>query len=177
MIGFAHEIPLRRSWSVTAKAISAKSIDDVDGSSLANLCSIFRYVELEEFPVMRCSVVAPILLDHGLARNQLNDRSRWIHGARRRLGGGQRPVGIALQVVHVELTDGCHLRDAPKQRRVDIGGIHETHRKQQCDTAQGCGCAIIPWHGCSRFCHVVSMLTWVASTRRCRSASFAVVCQ
>src|SRR5262245_12041266 len=149
MMGFTYQIPLRSSWSVTAKAISAKSIDDVDGSSLANLCSIFGYVELEEFPVMRCSVVAPVPLDHGLARNQLNDRSRWIHGARRRLGGGQRPVGIALQVVHVELTDGCHLRDTPKRRRVDIGGIHETGRKQQCDTAQGDGYAFILCHGCS----------------------------
>src|SRR5712691_7889479 len=30
--GFAHEIPLRSSWSVTAETAPAKSIDDVDGS-------------------------------------------------------------------------------------------------------------------------------------------------
>ena len=52
MIGFAHEIPLRGRWSVTAKAISTKSINDVDGSSLANLCSISGHVEFEEFPML-----------------------------------------------------------------------------------------------------------------------------
>jgi protein-S-isoprenylcysteine O-methyltransferase Ste14 len=44
VIGFAHEIPLRSSWNVTAnvtaKAVPAKLFDDVDGPSIANLCSI-----------------------------------------------------------------------------------------------------------------------------------------
>src|SRR6516164_1163312 len=111
MIGFAHKIPLRGGWNVTVKAAPAKPIDHIGGPSFANLCSVFRHVELEELPIMRCSVEALVALDHGLAWNQLNDRSRWIHGARGRIGGGQRRVEIALQVVHVELTDRRHLRD------------------------------------------------------------------
>src|SRR6516165_7344446 len=114
MIGFAHKIPLRGSWNVTVKAVPAKPIDHVGRPSFANFCSVFRDVELEELPIMRCSVESPVALDHGLAWNQLNDRSRWIHGARRRIGGGQRRVEIALQVVHVELADGGHLRDTPE---------------------------------------------------------------
>ncbi len=111
MIGLAHKIPLRGSRNVTVKAVPAKPIDHIGSPSFANLCSVFRHVELEELPIMRFSVEAFVALDHGLARNQLNDRSRWIHGARGRIGGGQRRVEVALQVVHVELTDGGHLRD------------------------------------------------------------------
>src|SRR5499426_2001276 len=62
----------------------------------------------------RVGVEALVALDHGLARNQLNNGSRWIHGAPRRIGGGQRRGEIALQVVHVELTDRRHLRDTAK---------------------------------------------------------------
>jgi hypothetical protein len=172
MIGLAHEIPLRGSWSMTGKTTSAKSIDDVDGSSLANLCSIFGYVELEEFPIMRCGAVAPVPLDHGLAWNQLNDRSRWIHGAGCRLGGGQRPVEIALQVVHVELADRCHVRDTPKRRRVDVSGIHETRRKQQCDTAQCGGYAFIPCHGCSSV--FVTSCRWWFAQAGCFNAALSI---
>src|SRR5215467_10010711 len=100
--GFAPEVPLRSSLNVTAKTVPAKSIDDIDGPSFANLCSIFRHVERKELPIMRCSVEAPVPLDHGLGWNQLNDGSRWIHGARGRIGGGQRRVEMALQVVHDE---------------------------------------------------------------------------
>src|SRR5215510_15137808 len=112
--GFANEVPLRSSWNVTAKTVPAKSIDDIDGPSFANLCSIFRHVQRKELPIMRCSVEAPVPLDHGLGWNQLNDGSRWIHGARGRIRGGQRRVEMALQVVHVELTDRGHLRDTPE---------------------------------------------------------------
>jgi hypothetical protein len=38
---FAHEVPLRSSWNVTVKTVPAKSIDDIDGPSFANLCSVF----------------------------------------------------------------------------------------------------------------------------------------
>src|SRR6516225_8555776 len=55
---------------------AAAQWDLVGRPSFANLCSIFRHVELEELPIMRCSVEAPVALDHGLARNQLNDGSR-----------------------------------------------------------------------------------------------------
>src|SRR5215831_18604109 len=72
VIRLAHEVPLRGSWNVTAKTVSAKSIDHIIGSSFANLCSIFRHVELEELPIMRCSVEAFVPLDHGLGWNQLN---------------------------------------------------------------------------------------------------------
>src|SRR5262249_4904058 len=114
VVGCAHEIPLRSSLNVTAKTVPAKSIDDIDGSSFANLCSIFRHVERKELPIMRCSVEALVPLDHGLGWNQLNDGSRWIHGARGRIGGGQRRVEMALQVVRVELTAGRILRDTWK---------------------------------------------------------------
>src|SRR5215813_3758429 len=73
VIGFTHEVPVRRSWNVTVKTVPAKSIDDIDGPLFANLCSILRYVELKELPVMRRGVKAFVPLDHGLARNQLND--------------------------------------------------------------------------------------------------------
>ena len=96
MIGLAHKIPLRGGWNVTVKAVPAKPIDHVGSPSFANVCSVFRHIELEELPIMRCSVEALVALDHGLARNQLNDRSRWIYGARGRIGGGQRRVEIAL---------------------------------------------------------------------------------
>src|SRR5207245_9077940 len=99
MIGLAHKIPLRGSRNVTVKAVPAKPIDHVGSPSFANLCSVFRHVELEELPIMRCSVEAPVALDHRLARHQLNDRSRWIHAARRRIAGGERRAELALQVV------------------------------------------------------------------------------
>jgi len=73
VISFTHEIPLRSSWNVTAETVPAKSIDDIDGPSFANLRSNLRYVELKEPPIMGCAVEALIPLDHGLARNQLND--------------------------------------------------------------------------------------------------------
>jgi hypothetical protein len=38
---FAYEVPLRSSWNVTVKTVPAKSIDDIDGPSFANLCSVF----------------------------------------------------------------------------------------------------------------------------------------
>src|SRR5262245_3801098 len=114
MIGFTHEVPLRMGCTVTSKTDAAESIDDIDGPSFSDLRSILRYVEVEELPIMRCGVEALILLDHGLGRNQLNDGSRRIHSPRRRIGGGKRRLEIALQVVHVELTNRCHLPDAPK---------------------------------------------------------------
>jgi hypothetical protein len=61
--GFAHEVPLRSSWDVTAETVSAKSIHDIDGPSFANLRSILRYVELKELPIMHCAVEALIPLD------------------------------------------------------------------------------------------------------------------
>jgi hypothetical protein len=33
VVDFAHEVPLRSSWNVTAKAVPAKSIDNIDGST------------------------------------------------------------------------------------------------------------------------------------------------
>src|SRR5262245_3225992 len=72
VIGFTHEVPLRMGCTVTSKAVPAKSIDDIDGPSFANLCSIFRHVEIEELPIMRCSVEALVMFDHGLGWNQLN---------------------------------------------------------------------------------------------------------
>jgi len=50
VIGFAHEVPLRGSRNVAAKTVTAKSIDNIDGPSFANFCSILRDVELEELP-------------------------------------------------------------------------------------------------------------------------------
>src|SRR5215475_8209039 len=41
VVRFAHEVPVRSSWNVTAKTVPAKSIDYINGSSFANLCSIF----------------------------------------------------------------------------------------------------------------------------------------
>ena len=72
VVRFAHEVPVRSSRNVTAKAVPAKSIDDIDGPSFANLCSILGYVELKELPIMRCGVEALVLLDHGFGWNQLN---------------------------------------------------------------------------------------------------------
>src|SRR5262249_22126090 len=92
VVGFTHEIPLRTGCAVTAKAVPAKSIDDVGGTAFSNFRSILRHVELEELPIMRFSVEALVVLDHGLARNQLKQSSRWIHPTRRRIGGGQRRV-------------------------------------------------------------------------------------
>src|SRR5262249_24086526 len=69
--GFAHEVPLRSSLNVTAKTVPAKSIDDIDGPSFANLRCIFRHLERKELPIMRCSVEAPIPLDHGRGWTQL----------------------------------------------------------------------------------------------------------
>src|SRR6516164_9345154 len=112
--GFADKIPLRGSWNVAAETVPAKSIDDIDGSSFANSRSILRYVEFKKLPIMRRSVEAPVPLDHGFPRDQLNDGSRWIHGAPRRIGGGERSVETALQVVDVELAHRRHLRDAAK---------------------------------------------------------------
>src|SRR5262249_14429434 len=112
--GFAHEVPLRSSLNVTAKTVPAKSIDDIDGPSFANLRSIFRHVERKELPIMRCSGAAAVPLGQGLGWNQLNDGPRWIRGAGGRIGGGQRRVEMALQVVHEELTARGHLRDTPE---------------------------------------------------------------
>src|SRR5262249_26390712 len=114
VIGFTHEVPLRMGCTVTSKAVPAESIDDINGPSFANLRSILRDVEIKELPIVRFGVEALILLDHGLGRYQLNDGSRRVHSPRRRIGGGQRRLEIALQVVHVEMTDRCHLPDAPK---------------------------------------------------------------
>src|SRR5262249_9935665 len=114
VIGSPREVPLRMGCTVTSKTVPAESIDDINGPSFANLRSILRYVEVEELPIMRCGVEALIPLDHGLGRNQLNDGSRRIRSPPRRIGGGKRRLEIALQVVHVELTDRCHLRDTPK---------------------------------------------------------------
>src|SRR5262249_42308755 len=71
VIGFTHQVPLRTGCTVTSKAV-AKSIDDIDGPSFTNSCSIFRHVKREELPIMRCGVEALVMLDHGLGWNQLN---------------------------------------------------------------------------------------------------------
>src|SRR5262245_8874960 len=64
-----HEVPLCSSWNVTAKTVPAKSIDHINGPSFVNSCSIFRHVEREELPIMRCSVEALVMFDHGLGWN------------------------------------------------------------------------------------------------------------
>src|SRR5262249_34958909 len=66
-----------------------------------------------------------------------NDRSRRIHGARRRIGGGHRGLGIAPEIVHVEVAHRRHLRDASKRLRVDlvIGTAPVAGQKEQRDGA------------------------------------------
>src|SRR5262249_44510392 len=83
-------------------------------------------------------VEALVPLDHGLARNELNYRSRRIHGARRRIGGGHRGLEIVPEIVHVEVAHRRHLRDASKRLRVDlvIRTAPVAGRKEQRDGAR-----------------------------------------
>src|SRR5262245_28953074 len=83
--GLAHEVPLRSNWNVTVKAVPAKSVDDIGGPSFANLCSIFRHVEVEEFPIMRCGVEALVMFDHGLGWNRARDLARALRLTTRKI--------------------------------------------------------------------------------------------
>jgi len=76
MVGLAHKVPLRDRL-MTSKAC-AQSIGDVGRSAVFNLCSILRYVEQEELPVVRRHVEATVPLDHKFGRNQLHDGARRI---------------------------------------------------------------------------------------------------
>src|SRR5881397_26236 len=100
MVSFADEIPLGTGGDVASKAVSAESIHDVNGSSFPDRRSVLRHVEVEELPVTRRRVEALVALDHGLARYELDDGSWRIHGACRRIGGRQRRVDIASEIVH-----------------------------------------------------------------------------
>src|SRR5216684_1428560 len=93
VIGFAHEIPLQ-SGGMTSQT-GAKLIGHLGGSPASNFCSILGHVEHEELPIQRFTIEALVSLDHSLVRNQLKNRSRWIHGLDRRIGGGQGRVEVA----------------------------------------------------------------------------------
>src|SRR5262245_4523364 len=94
MVGLAHQVPLRARCDVTGKAIAAESVDHFGEAPLADLRAVLGHVELEELPITRRRVEAPVSLDHGLARDELDDRARWIDRARRGVRGSDRRAEV-----------------------------------------------------------------------------------